>query len=233
MEIDDGKEEIEAAESSFRKEEIEAAATSFSKDEIDHALFIRHTAKVQDKLNNARVAIAGLGGLGSNVALMLARAGVGQLHLIDHDKVDLTNINRQNYFLRHVGMYKTDAIREIIGDINPYIEVTSNNLYIKEEDVKELFKTDDIICEAFDLPENKAMFARQVRRIFPEKPFISASGMSGYGDSNSMVTRKLGNNWYICGDGGKNNNGGLMSARVMICAAHEANLILELIIDRK
>ena len=83
-----------------------------TKKEIRDALEERHSKEVQDKLSNASVAIAGLGGLGSNIAFALARIGVGHLHLIDFDKVDLTNLNRQQYFIRHIGMYKTDALKE-------------------------------------------------------------------------------------------------------------------------
>ncbi len=204
-----------------------------SREQIDEALIIRHTAEVQEKLKNARVAIAGLGGLGSNIAVMLTRIGVGHLHLLDFDRVDITNLNRQQYFMKHVGMFKTQAIKDVLQNINPYLETECENIHVNEENVGNLFKDDDIICEAFDLPENKAMLARKVRELYPEKPFICASGMSGYGDSNSIVTKKIGNNWYMCGDGGSNSNGGLMSPRVMICAAHEANLITKLIVDGK
>ena len=90
-----------------------------TKEEIRQALIERHTLPVQERLERARVAIAGLGGLGSNVAFFLARIGVGHLHLIDFDRVDITNLNRQQYFMRHIGMYKTDALREELVQINP------------------------------------------------------------------------------------------------------------------
>ena len=90
-----------------------------TKEEIRQALIERHTLPVQERLERARVAIAGLGGLGSNVAFFLARIGVGHLHLIDFDRVDITNLNRQQYFMRHIGMYKTDALREELEQINP------------------------------------------------------------------------------------------------------------------
>ena len=91
----------------------------FLKEEIQEALCLRHTPEIQERLDRGRVAVAGLGGLGSCVAVALARIGVGHLHLIDHDRVDLTNLNRQQYFMRHVGMYKTDALREQLLEINP------------------------------------------------------------------------------------------------------------------
>ena len=98
----------------------------FTKKEIYEALVERHTAAYQEKLDAGHVAIAGLGGLGSNVAFALARLGVGHLHLIDFDRVDLTNLNRQQYLLRHVGMYKTDALKEQLLQINPYLDITTD-----------------------------------------------------------------------------------------------------------
>ena len=86
--------------------------------QIDAALRERHSPAVQKKLDTARVAIAGLGGLGSHVAFALARIGVGHLHLIDFDRVDIANLNRQQYLLHHVGMFKTDALKEELLDIN-------------------------------------------------------------------------------------------------------------------
>ncbi len=93
-----------------------------------------------EKLLNASVVICGLGGLGSNIAVMLARAGVGHLCLIDYDIVDITNLNRQYYFIKHIGMLKTDAICEIISEINPYIETEKINIKIDENNIKGLFE---------------------------------------------------------------------------------------------
>lgn len=67
------------------------------------ALVLRHKKKVQDKLDTARVAVCGLGGLGSHIAIALARCGVGYLHLIDFDSVELTNVNRQQYPINQIG----------------------------------------------------------------------------------------------------------------------------------
>ena len=84
------------------------------KEEIMAALNERHSPEKQALLSEGRVAIAGLGGLGSNVAYALARIGVGHLHLIDFDVVDITNLNRQQYFMEHLGMYKTDALKSLL-----------------------------------------------------------------------------------------------------------------------
>ena len=74
-----------------------------SREELQEALLARCTREEVEKLRNAEVAVAGLGGLGSHVSVFLARAGVGHLHLVDFDKVDMTNLNRQHYFISHLG----------------------------------------------------------------------------------------------------------------------------------
>ena len=88
-----------------------------SKEEMYQALKERHGAELQAKFQNAKVAVLGLGGLGSNIAIALARAGVGYLHLIDFDKVDITNLNRQQYFVHQLGQYKTEALSENLKQI--------------------------------------------------------------------------------------------------------------------
>ena len=210
-----------------------SAENRFTKAEIQEALCSRHTTEIQKRLDSARVAVAGLGGLGSNVAFALARIGVGHLHLIDFDKVDLTNLNRQQYFMRHVGMNKTDALKGELLDINPYLDIKTDCIRVTEENIPELFKDDPIICEAFDVPENKAMLVNGILGQFTEKIIVSASGMAGYGDSNSICTKKITDRFYLCGDEISDSSlgQGLMAPRVSICAGHEANLITRLIID--
>lgn len=201
--------------------------------EIWEALCCRHSIAVQEKLQKAQVAIAGLGGLGSNVAVSLARIGVGHLHLIDFDEVDLTNLNRQHYFMKHIGMKKTEALKGILLDINPYLDIQTDCRKVKEEDILQLFEKDEYICEAFDRAEQKAMLVNAVREKFPDKVLVTGNGMAGYGKSNDIQTRKAGENFYVCGDGVSESipGNGLMAPRVAICAAHQANLITKLIIE--
>lgn len=201
--------------------------------EIDEALELRHGYDVRQKLNNARVAIAGLGGLGSNVAFSLARIGVGHLHLIDFDRVDVTNLNRQQYFMEQIGMYKTDALLKELNAINPYLDITVNCVKVTEENLADLFAEDDIVCEAFDVPEMKAMLVNGILETYPEKFLVAASGMAGYGDSNAIHTRQITKRFYLCGDETTEVTcgNGLMAPRVAICAAHQANLITQLILQ--
>ena len=205
-----------------------------SREELQKALLARYTRKEAEKLWKAEVAVAGLGGLGSNVAVFLTRAGVGHLHLIDFDKVDMTNLNRQHYFISHLGMDKTEALKEQLLQINPWLDIETSCEKVTEENIPRLFQNAGIICEAFDRPENKAMLVNGCREFFPEKPLVCASGMGGFGRSNDIVTRQVGRNFYLCGDGtsGIEEGQGLAAPRVALCAAHEANLILELILEK-
>lgn len=204
----------------------------FSKEQIYHALNERHSPETQERLNRGKVAIAGLGGLGSNVAFALARIGVGHLHLIDFDRVDLTNLNRQQYFLEHVGMYKTDALKAQLLRINPYLDIHTDCLRVTEENLMELFCQENIICEAFDDPESKAVLACGILEHFPEKKLVAASGLAGWESSNLIHTRRVSRNFYLCGDEATEAvyGRGLMAPRAALCAAHEANMITRLLL---
>ena len=142
------------------------------KEEIMAALNERHSPEKQALLSEGRVAIAGLGGLGSNVAYALARIGVGHLHLIDFDVVDITNLNRQQYFMEHLGMYKTDALKSLLLKINPYLDIQTDCVKVTEENIVDLLGDDPIICEAFDRTEAKAMLVNGVLEHFPEKKLV-------------------------------------------------------------
>ena len=204
------------------------------KSEIDNVLSMRHTKDVFEKLKNARVAVAGLGGLGSNIALMLARAGVGTLHLIDFDEVDLSNLNRQQYFICHLGMYKTDAIKDEISRINPYINVITDCVNVTDDNIDSLFKDDSVICEAFDNPDCKAMLVNHILETRKDAYIVASSGMAGTEKSNTIITRKITDRFYLCGDetSGAVKGNGLISPRVTICAAHQANAILRIILGK-
>ena len=202
-----------------------------SREVMREALNIRHGEDLQNKISAARVAVCGLGGLGSNIAIALARAGVGHLHLIDFDRVDLTNLNRQQYAVGQLGQYKTDALRETLSLVSPYCDVTCDTVRVTEETLPDLLKTEDYICEAFDRAEAKAMLVSGVLEHFPEKYLVAGSGLAGLGSANTIQTRRVSQRFYLCGDGTSDSSVGLglVASRVLVCAAHEANMILRLI----
>lgn len=204
-----------------------------TKEEMLSALEERHGKELQSKFSKASVAICGLGGLGSNIAISLARAGVGKLTLIDFDKVDISNLNRQQYFVSQLGMYKTDALKENLRQIAPYVEVVTHTVRITENNIGQLIKDEPIICEAFDRAEEKAMLVNSVLEAFLDKYLVSGSGMAGMSSANSIKTRKVAKHFYLCGDGISDvaDDIGLVASRVMVCAAHQAHIILRIIAE--
>lgn len=191
----------------------------------------RHGRELQRKLQQSTVAVCGLGGLGSNIAISLVRSGIGKLHLIDFDRVDLSNIGRQQYYLSQNGKLKTTALSEIISHINPYCKIITHNQRLDSENIPTILKNVDIICEAFDNAESKALLVDVVMEKFPEKYLVAASGMSGLHTANSIKTRKITEKFYICGDGKSSveKDGTLFASRVAVCAAHQANAVLRII----
>lgn len=200
-----------------------------SREEMLAALVERQGAENVQKLQAATVAVCGLGGLGSNVAIALARAGVGKLILIDFDCVDITNLHRQQYKATQVGVAKAVALPENLREISPYIELESHQVRITEENVMELVGKADVVVEAFDNAEAKAMLVNAV--LENGKTLVAASGMAGFGDANSIQTRRVSKKFYMCGDGVSdvNDGVGLVAPRVMACAAHQALTIIRII----
>ena len=206
-----------------------------TREEMKEALAERHGRKTQEILARSGAAIAGLGGLGSNIAFSLARTGIGYLHLIDFDRVDITNLNRQQYFIHQIGMEKTEALKENLLQINPYLEIRTDCVKVEEGNIRRLLAEDWYICEAFDKAENKAMLVNGVLEHFPEKYLVAASGMAGFGDSNRIRTRKVTDHFYLCGDETSDAEEGicLTAARAALCAAHQANMIVSLILENE
>lgn len=201
------------------------------KEDFEKALIMRHGKKLHEKLSKGSVAICGLGGLGSNIAISLARAGIGRLHLIDFDRVDLTNLNRQQYAVSQLGEYKTEALKANLLNIAPYCELKTDTVKITEDNAKNLLFDEDIICEAFDKAEQKAMLVNCVLEKLPEKYLVAASGMAGIGSANSIKTRKLTDKFYLCGDeiSDAYEKAELVPSRVMICAAHQAHTVIRIL----
>ncbi len=204
-------------------------------EELESMMMARHTPYVHQRVKKGKVAIAGLGGLGSNIAVMLARIGVGHLFLVDFDIVEPSNLNRQSYYVRHLGMPKTTALKEQLEEINPFITVETRIAKISEENVKELFEGYDVICEAFDKPDAKAMLVNTALEQLPDCKIVSGSGMAGYDSSNLIQTRRPMKQLYVCGDleNEAKVGRGLMAPRVQICAGHQANMILRLLLEQE
>ena len=203
-----------------------------TEEEYAQALIERHTRPVYEKLRSARVAIAGLGGLGSNIAVSLTRAGVGELLLVDFDRVEISNLNRQQYDTDDLGRLKTEALRDRLLKINPYITLKTRTVRVDDTNAAEIFDSYGIVCEAFDKAEAKAMLINTLLTQSPQTHIVSGSGMAGYLSANLITTRRVFDRLYLCGDGVTDmaDANGLMAPRVAVCANHEANMALRLIL---
>ena len=199
---------------------------------LQQALIARHGAEQQRKFAAASVGIAGLGGLGSHIAVLLARLGVGRLVLADFDRVDVTNLNRQHYFLPHLGRYKTEALAEQFRQINPWLDYEIHTCKVTADNAPALFRGCQVVCEAFDRAEEKAMLVQAVLTGLPDTLLVSGSGMAGSGSANAIRSRRAMGRLYLCGDGESEmeQGRGLMAPRVAVCAAHQATLVMRLLL---
>ena len=206
-----------------------------SADELEALMMARHTPGVHKKIRTSCVGIAGVGGLGSNIAIALARVGVGQLILADFDLVEPSNLNRQQYFIDQIGLPKVMALQENLRRINPGVRVQAHQLKVTADNLTELFGQVDVLVEAFDAAEQKALLTSNFLQQFPQVPLVAASGMAGYESSNSIQTRRVADRFYLCGDGvtAAQPGRGLMAPRVGIAAHHQANAVLRLLLGEE
>lgn len=191
--------------------------------------------EVREHLKKFRVGIAGAGGLGSNCAMLLARAGVGTLVICDFDTVERSNLNRQFYFLHQCGMKKTEALKENLKMIDEDINVIARDIKLDRQNIPEVFAGCDVIVEAFDRAEMKEMIIETVQTEMPGVPLIVASGLAGWGRNDSIRSRKIDDNLYVCGDESQevSEDNPPLAPRVVIVAAMQANLVVEILMNRK
>lgn len=185
-----------------------------------------------ERLTQAVVGIAGVGGLGSTVAAALARTGIGRLILVDFDKVEESNLNRQHYFIEQVGQPKARAMAENLRCINPAIQVDAFVQRLDSNGICERFAGTHVVAECFDRADQKRMIVETVLARMTQ-PIVSASGLAGYGASNRIGSERLNSRWIMVGDRESDVNQGLplTAGRVWIAAAHQANAIVALLVD--
>lgn len=200
--------------------------------ELQNALQKGLTETQRRKLRQAVFAVAGLGGLGSNTAAWLARLGVGRLLLFDFDRVEPGNLNRQYYFLEDVGRYKAEALRDHLRRINPYGDYRLHIVRLTEQNIPLLLAEADIVCEALDKADGKAMLVSGIINSLAKAKIVAVSGIAGLGSGNSILTRRITRRLYICGDGGSSADDlPLCGARVGLAAAHQALTAVRLLLD--
>ena len=195
--------------------------------------FLFFMVSIAEKLGRAVVGIAGLGGLGSNVAIALARAGAGKLIIADFDKVEQSNLNRQQFFVDQIGKSKVDCSIENLRRINPQVKVEGHKVTLNADNIPRIFAEVDCIAECFDTAAGKQMIVETVLTKMNPVKIVTVSGLAGYGKSNEIQTRRVGPRLVLVGDGqsGIDTCKLLTAARVGIAAMHQANAILELLID--
>ena len=200
--------------------------------EMEHLLYARHTPGVQDRVKDSVVGIMGLGGLGSVVAMALARIGVGTLLLADYDVIEPSNLNRQQYFVDQVGMKKTEAMRQNLARVNPYLKVETFDDELTEANIPFVFQHVDVLVECFDGAMIKATALRVALTLMPAIGYVGASGLAGFEDNNLIHTRRIRPKVYVVGDGEAEAKPGqgLMAPRVGIAAHHQANQVLRILL---
>lgn len=196
--------------------------------------FSRHDKKLLPAIRKAVIGIAGAGGLGSNVAVSLARVGIGKLIFADFDNVEITNLNRQQFFFKQLGDPKVEALKNNLEKINPFSEYEIHDLKLDPESIISIYRDVDVMIEAFDKADQKQMLIETWLEHFPDKPIIAASGITGYGKNELIHTRQI-DNLYIIGDEESEliEHVSPMAPRVAIVANMQANLAVELIIAKE
>ena len=181
-------------------------------------------------LENAKVGIAGAGGLGSNVAMLLVRAGMKKLVVADFDVVNESNLNRQFFFRRQLGEKKIAALAENLRMIEFGLDLSLHDVRLTPENTDFVFAGCNVVVEAFDSAEAKAML---LHSLLPTgKPIVSATGLAGWGRSNDIRVRKVGRNLILVGDQMRDVRDGFapVGVRVSIAAAMQANSVVSLLL---
>ena len=188
--------------------------------------------ELRERLSAGHVAILGCGGLGSNCAAMLVRAGVTHLTLVDFDEIEADNLNRQMFFEDQIGMPKVEALAETLRRIDAGLTLQLVRECIGEHNIGGMVSGADAIVEAVDGAETKALIVKVCSRDMPEIPIVSASGLAGHGSANAIGTHRLGENLWVAGDLESDIREGhaLVASRVMAAAAHQAPAVVRILL---
>ena len=189
-------------------------------------------AGVSERLASARVGIIGLGGLGSNAAMMLVRAGVRSLVLADFDRVEPSNLNRQLFFSDQVGRPKPDALAETLTRIEPTHELTLVRDRVTAANLATVFSGVDVLLEAVDSAQDKEMIVGTASDALPDTPLVWVSGLAGCASADVISTQRVGEKVWVVGDLESDIRDGLplLASRVMVAAAHEAHIAARILL---
>lgn len=203
-----------------------------SAEDLEGLLVARHGPGVHARLKRGEIGIAGCGGLGSTLAVALARSGVGKLILVDFDVVEPSNLNRQQFFIDQIGLPKVEALAANLRRINPYVELELHQLRLTKAEVPQLFANCTVVAECFDNPAAKAELSAAMRRQLPAVPLVAVSGIAGYGPAAQISSRRVFGNHFLIGDGATaaGPGRGLLAPRVTVAAGYQANVVLRLLL---
>lgn len=181
------------------------------------------------RIQRVSVGIAGAGGLGSNCAALLVRSGFQKLTIVDFDTVELSNLNRQFFFSSQLGTVKVEALADNLRRINPDLQLRCVRGKIEQTNLKELFASCDVLVEALDQAEMKAILTEMFSEM--NKLTVAASGIAGCGASDRIKTRRIGKKLYLIGDFVTGTEQAVPYAPcVMIAAAKQADVILDCVL---
>jgi sulfur carrier protein ThiS adenylyltransferase len=203
-----------------------------SSEELEGLLVARHGPGVHQKLKRGHVGLAGCGGLGSTLAVALARCGIGKLTLVDFDVVEPSNLNRQQYFVDQIGLPKVEALAANLRRINPYVQLDLHRLRLTKTEVPELFVECGVVAECLDHPAAKAELSSAMRRLLPAIPLVAVSGIAGYGPASVISSHRVFGNHFLIGDRvtAAEPGRGLLAPRVTVAAGYQANVVLRLLL---
>lgn len=183
------------------------------------------------RLAAARVGIAGAGGLGSNVAMALARSGVRAFVVADGDLVEPSNLNRQAYWPEDVGKPKVLALEERLRALEPELNYEGRREWLTDANACAVFRGCDVVVEALD----GAAFKADLCALLLEAGFfvVGASGLAGYG-LPPLGVRRIGDRFVCVGDftTAASDDSPTLAPRVIQAAALQADAVLSFIITR-
>jgi len=208
---------------------------TYTDTDLSALMLERQPREATVKLRGACIGIAGAGGLGSVVAENLARAGIGRLVIADHDVVEPSNLNRQRYFLRQLGLPKTAALANTLRECCPFVQVDAVQETINADNCVRVFGSCAIVCECLDAAESKAALVTALRRQLPDVPIVAASGLAGCGSARSITVRTVSDKLYVVGDQHSDSaeGPGLFAGRVGIVASMQAHVIIQLLLEQQ
>jgi len=182
------------------------------------------------KVRSAKVGIAGAGGLGSNCALHLVRVGFENLTIVDFDRVEPANLDRQFYFLDQVGMDKVEALKINLCRVNPGLNLKIIKKRIEKDNIKDVFADCDIIAECLDTAACKKMLLEKL--LLMKKFVVAVSGLGGIGSSDEIKIHKIRDKLIIIGDLASDIcHKPALSPRVNVASAKQADCILDYVLN--